>query len=82
MKTPDEICMQFSEEDVKLNIYKLSDSIVLEGNEQSLKFLGSLILSQADYEDDESFSIAPNGAGNKFFSKASKFGIHIHKEIE
>ena len=82
MKTPDEVCIKFSKRDIKLNIYKSSDHIVLEGDEETLKFLGNLILSQAGFQDDENFSLAPDGAGNKFFKKNSKLGLHISRKNE
>lgn len=80
MKTPDEVCKKFTNKEVELNVYKLDDSIILEGNEESLKFLGELILSQSSFEADNSFGIAPKGAGSKFFQEKSSFGIYIHRK--
>ncbi|MEO6196260.1 MAG: hypothetical protein ABIS20_24835 [Thermoanaerobaculia bacterium] len=81
--SPDEVCNSYSDRDVQLSIRVLEgDVVLLEGDKRSLEFLAELIKEQAAFEKDDGFSIEPNGAGSKFFTKSSRLGIYIHRVDE
>lgn len=81
MKSPDQICDEYSKEKVKVTINQLdADYILIEGNADALKFLGKLILAQAHFKGDCGFHISPNGAGSTLFSDKSTIGIYIHRQ--
>jgi hypothetical protein len=77
---PDDICKEYSDTQCNLAIEKYKDYIVIKGNKESLEFIGKLLIAQATYEKDDSFQIAPKGAGSYFFSKKSKYGVYILRE--
>jgi hypothetical protein len=80
MKSPDEICDDYSNKGVKLSVRQIEkDYILIEGDTDSLEFLGNLLLAQANFEKDCGLQIAPNGAGSSFFGKDSTFGFYIHR---
>ncbi|MCK5311621.1 MAG: hypothetical protein KAJ62_05900 [Desulfobacteraceae bacterium] len=80
MKSPDEICEEYYEMKVNLTIKpKEDDYIFIEGDTDSLEFLGKLIIAQANFQKDCGFQIAPGGAGDAHFSNDSKLGIYIHR---
>ena len=75
---PDDICKEFSERLIQLNIRDLDDVVLVEGTAEALEFLGKLFLAQARTLDD-GFEIAPNGPGEYFFNPMSEKGIYIHR---
>lgn len=76
--TPDAICKTASKE-VKLLVQMLDDETVLiEGNKITLKFLADLFTSLSK-ADDNGFQLFPNGAGSSLFNKDSTLGIYIHQ---
>jgi hypothetical protein len=77
--SPDHICSKNINKKIKLNINKIKDAILIEGNKKSLLFLSELIYSQALFDKDCSFEINPNGPGKAKFNKKSKYGILIHR---
>jgi hypothetical protein len=79
MKT-DEICEEYSTNDIKINIMDVDDMIIIEGTSDTLKFLGNLLLAHANGNfDDCGFSISPTGAGSIFFDNNSVKGLYIHR---
>ena len=80
MKSPDDICNEYYKKGVKLTVKNLDkDYILIEGDAKSLEFIGNLILSQAIFEKDCGFQIAPEGPGDAHFSDDSSLGIYIHR---
>ena len=80
MKSPDEICAEYSDRGVKISVKLIeSDYILIEGDTASLEFLGNLLLAQANFDKDCGFQIAPNGAGSSFYTKDSTLGFYIHR---
>jgi hypothetical protein len=77
--TPDEVCASYADRKVKITSKAMDDLVVLEGDREALKFLGNLILAQADDERSCNKSIQPNGAGSVFFTDTSNLGIYIHR---
>ena len=80
MKSPDKICEEYYDKKVKLTVKKLDDETILfEGNQEELEFLGNLLLAQAQFKEDCGFSISPGGAGSALFSDKSSIGLYIHR---
>ncbi len=80
VKSPDEVCSEYSDKKVALSIKKLGkEDILIEGNAISLEFLGKLFLAESAFQEDCGFSISPTGAGLNFFPKRSKLGLYIHR---
>ena len=80
MKTPDDVCKAFADQEIKLSISNMDEETVLiEGDEISLEFLGHLILRQARFGKDCGFQISPKGTGKTFFAEQSKTGVYIHR---
>ena len=64
MKSPDKICQEYSDKKVRVTITKLdNETILFEGNQEELEFIGNLIIAQARFKEDCGFQISPNGAG-------------------
>ncbi|HEX3074569.1 MAG TPA: hypothetical protein VHP30_13240 [Ignavibacteriales bacterium] len=75
-----DVFKKYSRRKVKLNIRTLDDDyILLEGSESSLKFLGELLIAQAEFKKDCGYQMAPNGAGSRWFDEKSERGIYIHR---
>ena len=53
--------------------------IEIEGDAEALRFLGRLILAQADFPLDCGYGISPRGAGRIVFSANAELGIYIHR---
>lgn len=78
--SPDELCGKYSKEKIAINIECDEDMVFIRGSKLSLKFLGELFIAQAKFEKDDGFQIEPNGPGNIFFNKKSKFGLYIKRD--
>jgi len=82
-KTPDNICELYSGKGVRLSLEVKAGGdgayLLVEGDTQSLEFLGNLILSQAQFRGDCGFQILPSGAGKAFFSRNDGLGLYIHR---
>jgi hypothetical protein len=76
--TPDEVCPNYADRKVKITSRAMDNLVLLEGDREALKFLGNLLLAQADDERSCNKSIQPNGAGSAFFTDTSNLGIYIH----
>jgi hypothetical protein len=57
----------------------IQDYVVVEGDRDSLRFLGELFIAFADNDLGCSFDLHPQGAGNAHFSDTSDMGIKLHK---
>ena len=80
MKSPDEICGEYFEKKVSLTVKHMDENyILIEGDTDSLEFLGKLIIAQANFDEDCGFQIAPRGAGDAHFSKKAELGVYIHR---
>ena len=80
LKSPDSVCAVAAERKVKLNVQKLPGGyLLIEGNQEALKFLARLLEAQATFEKDCGFSLHPKEGGKIFFSKKAKLGIYIHR---
>jgi hypothetical protein len=77
--TPDEVCASYADRKVKITSKAMDNLVLLEGDREALKFLGNLLLAQADDERSCSKSIEPDGAGSELFSETSNLGIYIHR---
>jgi hypothetical protein len=77
--SPDDVCVRFSRRKTGLEIRKLDrDTILIEGSQSGLEFLGNLFLAQARFSDG-GFQLGPRESGSEFFKKSSKFGLYIHR---
>jgi hypothetical protein len=77
--TTNEVCEHYAEKGINLIVKKLNEEdILIEGDSESLTFLGKLILAHVE-ENGDGKNISPHGQGSVFFSSESTFGIYIHR---
>ena len=81
---PDEICESYAKNSNKkkitIRIDQKEDMVVIEGEADALKFIGNLLLAQAEFKKDCSFFIGPKGAGMALFDKnKSTHGLYINR---
>jgi len=55
------------------------DYVSVEGDSDSLKFLGELLIAFAEGDFGCAFDLHPQGAGSAHFTGASDIGIELHK---
>ena len=53
------------------------DSILIDGDRNTMRFLSDLFKILSDDESEESISLSPNGAGSIYFTTESKLGIYL-----
>ena len=76
---PDDICEQHAGQNSKITVKMLdNDTVLFEGDAQSLKFMGKLFLAIAQAKDT-GFQLSPTGAGKLFFTAESSHGLYIHR---
>jgi hypothetical protein len=68
-----------NEKEINIKMTYKEDTVIFEGDAESLSFLGNLFISQAGHEGDCGFQIAYDGAGQAFFDKTSNVGLYIHR---
>lgn len=79
-KSPDDVCVQYARRKTNVSIRVLNRrTILIEAPAAGLKFLGDLLLTQADLKKDCGFALGPADAGAVFFDPSSKKGIYIHR---
>ena len=80
MTSPDEVCSANADRGVKLTSRLMDEGyLLLEGDSEALKFLGELLIAQANFSPDCGFQIAPNGPGSALFTEGSTTGLYIHR---
>jgi hypothetical protein len=57
----------------------IQDYVLVEGDNDSLRFLGELLIAFSDGDFGCRFNLHPQGAGSAHFSDASDMGIDFHK---
>lgn len=63
----------------KLTVRKLNrDTVLIEGNSDSLKFLAHILLALTD-EEDCGFQFSPKGGGMAWFAKDAQLGMYLHR---
>ena len=63
----------------KLTVRKLDrDNVLIEGTDDSLKFLAHLLIALA-HEEDCGFQLSPKGAGMAWFAKDATLGVYLHR---
>jgi hypothetical protein len=77
-KTPDEISGNASGIALTIRL-EGKNTVVLEGSRESLRFLGELLLAQAEAAVDCGFQLSPRGAGSAHFALGATCGIYIHR---
>jgi len=75
---PDDICEEYGDRQIKLQVRDLGDVILIEGSSDALKFLGKVIIAQSEAQDD-GFQIGPRGPGELFFDPRAERGFYIHR---
>jgi hypothetical protein len=55
------------------------DYVSVEGDSDSLRFLGELLIAFAEGDFGCNFDLHPQGAGSAHFTTASNIGIELHK---
>lgn len=58
----------------------VEDYVLIEGDDDSLRFLGELLMAFAAGDLGCSFDLHPKGAGSAHFSEASTLGLYFHKK--
>jgi len=53
--------------------------VLVEGDQQSLHFLGAVLIAFANGELGDTFDLHPRGAGSAHLSEASDIGIYLRK---
>ena len=76
--SPDEVCAKYADLNVKISITDLEDFVLIKGTKEGLKFLGELLLAQANFRDS-GFQMSPSGAGNALFTADSTRGLYIER---
>ena len=76
---PDELCEEANEKEISIKMIYKEGCVFIEGDAESLSFLGNLFISQAGCEGDCGFQIAHDGAGHAFFDNTSNVGLYIHR---
>src|SRR4029434_5267293 len=76
-QSPDNVCTEFADRARSLAI-RLADpsTVLIEGDPESWRFLGELLVAQASYESDCGFEISPKGPGSAFFANRSGLGLY------
>ncbi len=78
-ESPGDLCASYAESGfrTKVTIRDLdNDYILIEAPAKGLRFLGELLLAQAEFSKDCGFQI---DWGSKFFDRSFKKGIYIHR---
>ena len=57
----------------------IEDYVLVEGDCDSIKFLGELLIAFAEGDKGCSFHLLPQGAGSAHFTGTSDIGIELHK---
>jgi hypothetical protein len=84
MSTND-VFKKYRELEVSLRIDTIDDdddnsdvTVLIEGNSTGLQMLSELFNALAQDKKECGLQISPRGAGNRYFSSRSKFGLYIH----
>ena len=83
---PDDVLDQFPEGRVCITTRIISSTsvegvptVLIEGDVLSLRFLGQMILAQAEFPLDCGYGISPRGPGKAVFSPKAELGIYVHR---
>ncbi|MEZ5404449.1 MAG: hypothetical protein R2729_32520 [Bryobacteraceae bacterium] len=82
---PDDVIDGFAEGSVVITTRMLQGedgdvrSVEIEGDAETLRYLGRLFLAQADYPADCGFGLSPRSGGYALFSANAEVGIYIHR---
>jgi hypothetical protein len=80
MTSPDEICSSNADRGVKFTSRLMDEGyLLLEGDSEALRFLGDLLIAQADFTPDCGFQISPENPGSALFNEGSTTGLYIHR---
>jgi hypothetical protein len=87
MQSPDNVCAEYADKNTSLRIvfrtYKDEESseeyVIIEGDKNSLEFMGKLLIAQANFAADCHFFIHPRGAGQIHFSEDTSIGVSLHR---
>jgi hypothetical protein len=87
MQSPDDVCAEYANKSTSLRIdfqtYKDEESsesyVIIEGDKNSLEFLGKLLIAQANFNTDCHIAIHPNGPGQSHFVEETTIGVQIHR---
>lgn len=60
------------------NEFERAGFVLLEGNAESLRFLGKLLIAVAEHADNYDLSLHPSGAGRIHFENDSDLGLYIN----
>ncbi len=66
-------------DDAEFDPAMIHDYVLVEGDRDSLRFLGELLIAFVESEDGCSFDLHPQGPGCAHFNNASDLGISLHK---
>ncbi len=77
-KSVNDVLDGYAQSNIGIRIAPLDqDTILVEGNAETLRFLGELLLAMSK-SDNCGFQFGPQGAGRYFFARGSAYGLYIH----
>jgi hypothetical protein len=76
--TPDNVCGDDAELNVKIRTSEIDDVLVIEGSRDALLFLSRLFKAVAETESD-GFHLSPQGAGYAWFAEGSTKGLYLRR---
>ena len=59
----------------------VQEYVLIEGDNESIRFLGELLVAYASGDLGCSFDLHPHGAGSAHFAESSTVGLYIHKKL-
>ena len=80
MLKTDRVCVRAANRGVRIRCQRMdSKTILVEGTEEGLKFLGKLLIAQAEDQISCKKHISPNGPGSALFTRTSDAGLYMHR---
>jgi len=80
MLKTDRLCLHAADKGIRIRCQRLDPrTILLEGTSDGLKFLGNLLLAQAEGRISCHTHLSPRGPGSDLFAPGSTIGLYLHK---
>lgn len=82
MPTTSEILDRYENSGVRLHMKVIVNNdqsfVLIEGDSVSLKFVGELLVAQAEHADFCNLHLHPDGTGLTWFAEGSSIGLYAH----
>jgi len=80
MLKADRVCVRAANRGIRIRCQRMdSKTILIEGTEEGLKFLGKLLIAQAEDQVSCKNHLSPYGQGNALFTRTSDIGLYVHR---